>query len=368
MSRFIAPAVLLLAAAAPLAAQGRPATSLGGYGEFHFTDPSNATPTADIARVVLYLSHTFDERLTFRSELEVEHARIEAGGSEGEVALEQAFLDYRFSDRFTLRTGLVLIPVGIINEIHEPQTFNGVIRPVADRNLIPSTWREIGLGALGQLGGGWSYRAYIVNGLRAEGFSADAGIRGGRQEGQKASFANYAITGRLEWARPGLKVGLAGFHGGSAGVDTLVGEGSFGAPVTMVAADARWDSGPWSARALLVNVAVPEAEQINAAYGGGVATRSQGGYLEGAYDLLHLLAPGSSARLDLFSRFEKVNTQASMPSGTAADASLDRTFVTSGLTFRPVAEVAFKADYQIRRTGSGAGEGEQFSLGVGFGF
>ncbi|MEP6744451.1 MAG: hypothetical protein ABJB33_03065, partial [Gemmatimonadota bacterium] len=294
--------------------------------------------------------------------------RIEAGGSEGEVALEQAFLDYRFSDRFTLRTGLVLIPVGIINETHEPPTFNGVARPAADHDLIPSTWRELGVGVLGRLGDGWSWRAFIVNGLKADRFSAAEGIRGGRQEGQKASFANYGLTARVEWARPGLKVGVSGFHGGSAGTDTLVGSGSFGAPVTVVAADARWESGPWSARALLVNVAVPDAERINSTYGSTVSTRSQGGYIEGAFDLLHLLAPGRPARLDAFTRFEKVNTQAQMPNGATADGSLDRTIVTSGLTFRPLSNVAFKADYQIVRTASGASEKEQFDLGLGFSF
>ena len=136
----------------------------------------------------------------------------------------------------------------------------------------------------------------------------------------------------------------------------------------MLAADARWESGPWSARALLVNVALPDAEKINAAYGDAVATRIQGGYVEGAFDLLHLLAPGRPARLDAFTRFEKVNTQAQMPNGATADGSLDRTIVTSGLTFRPLSNVAFKADYQIVRTASGASEGEQFDLGLGFSF
>jgi hypothetical protein len=359
--------IALAALAAPLAAQ-TPSTTVGGYGEIHFVNPSDAPASADVARVVLYLSHTFDERLTFRSELEVEHARLEAGGSEGEVALEQAYLDYRFSDRFTLRSGLVLIPIGIINETHEPPTFNGVERPTVEHDVIPSTWREIGVGALGRLGGGWSYRAYVVNGLRAEGFTADEGIREGREEGQEASFANYAVTGRLEWARPGLKVGFAGLYGGTADTNSAVGSGSFGAPITVLAADARWQSGPWSARALLANVSVTDAEKINTAYGADVGSRIQGGYVEGAYDLMPLLARGNAGRLDAFLRYEFLNTQADVPAGVTADDANDRTVMTGGLTFRPAADVAFKADYTVRRNAASAGEGEQFALGIGFAF
>src|SRR5207247_7506726 len=168
-------------------------------------------PVVNLARFVVYLAHSFDERLAFRSELEVEDAKIEGGQAGGEVSLEQAYLDYRLGDWITLRTGLVLPPVGIINETHEPPTFNGVERPGFDHDVIPTTWREIGLGAVGTIpgGGGLAYRVYFVNGLRAEGFDAVGGIREGRQGGQNASFTNASFTGRLEWSRPGLKIGGA---------------------------------------------------------------------------------------------------------------------------------------------------------------
>ena len=369
MTRFAVVLLLALFGATSLGAQAHPSsTTVGGYGELHFVDPSDAKPTADVSRVVLYLAHTFDDRLSFRSELEVEHARLEAGGSEGEVAFEQAYLDYRFSDKFTLRTGLVLIPIGIINETHEPPTFNGVERPTVEHDVIPATWREIGVGALGRFGNGWSYRAYVVNGLKAEGFTAGEGIREGRQEGQKASFANYAVTGRLEWARPGLKVGLAGLYGGTADTNTAVGEGAFGAPMTVLAADARWSQGPWSARALFTNVSIGDAEKINSAYGADVGSRIQGGYVEGAYDLMPLLTRAERGRLDAFVRYEFLNTQADVPTGVTADAANDRTIVTGGLTFRPTTDVAFKADYSVLRNAASAGEGEQFALGIGFAF
>src|SRR2546423_8579504 len=211
-----------------LVAQER--TTVGGYGEVHYTNRTGpkTPPVVNLARFVVYLAHSFDDRLAFRSELEVEDAKIEGGQAGGEVALEQAYLDYRLADWITLRTGLVLPPVGIINETHEPPTFNGVDRPGFDHDVIPTTWREIGVGAVGTIPGrsGLAYRGYLVNGLRAEGPSAREGVREGRQEGRQASFANPSVTGRLEWARPGLKIGGGFSDGGGANADRVLRTGA----------------------------------------------------------------------------------------------------------------------------------------------
>ena len=186
--------VALLLAVPPLAAQEEESTTIGGYGEVHYTNATGPdTPgEVNVKRFVVFLAHSFNERVAFRSELEVEDTKVEGGEAGGEVALEQVYLDYRFSPAFTLRAGLVLPPIGIINETHEPPTFNGVERPLFDQDVIPTTWRDIGVGAVGTLSeaSGLSYRVYLLNGLRAEGFTADQGIRGGRQEGKEASFAN----------------------------------------------------------------------------------------------------------------------------------------------------------------------------------
>src|SRR6266540_367829 len=194
-----------LAAPTPLLAQER--TTLGGYGEVHYTNPTGPnTPAAvNLKRFVIYLAHSFSDQLAFRSELEVEDARIE---------------------------------------------------------------------------GGQSYRVYLVNGLKAEGFSADEGIRQGRQEGREASFANPSLTGRLEWARPGggLKVGGSFWYGGTADTNAAVGMGTFAAPLTLISADARYDTGPFALRAVVANISV-SAQAINAAYGQSVGSRIAGGYL-----------------------------------------------------------------------------------------
>jgi hypothetical protein len=357
---------------APLAAQDSETTSIGGYGEVHYTNPTGTgTPgVVNVARFVVYLAHSFSERLAFRSELEVEDAKIEGGEEGGEVALEQIYLDYQFSPAFTLRAGLVLPPIGIVNETHEPPTFNGVQRPSFDRNVIPTTWRDIGVGAVGALPGssGLSYRVYLVNGLKASGFDAVSGIRGGRQEGKEASFANPSVTGRLEWARPGLRIGGSFWYGGSANQDPALGSGSFDNAVAVVTADARYDVGPFMFRGVIANVSIADAEEINAVYGGQVGSRIGGAYVEGAYNLLSALAPSSTQQVNAFVRYEHYNTHAGVPSGVTADDSLARRITTVGLSYKPLYNVVFKGDYQLLRNKGSLSENEIASLGVGYQF
>jgi hypothetical protein len=375
----VAIAFLALAALpfAPLAsmrasAQEEEHTTVGGYGEVHYTNASGAdTPgRVNVSRFVVFLAHSFSERLAFRSELEVEDAKIEGGESGGEVALEQIYLDYTLSPAATLRAGLVLPPVGILNETHEPPTFNGVERPAFDHDVIPTTWRDIGVGLVGALPGssGLNYRVYLLNGLVAQGFSAEEGIREGRQEGRDATFANPSLTGRLEWARPGLRLGGSFWYGGSAAQDPALGTGTFDNAVAVVSADARYDTGPFMFRGVVANVSIQDADAINAVYGGQVGSRIAGGYVEGAYNLLAALAPASTQRLDAFVRHERYDTQAGVPTGVTRDDALARRITTFGLTYKPVYNVVFKGDYQLRRNRAGVGEDEQLALGVGYQF
>jgi hypothetical protein len=368
----LALAAVLLLSSASLKAQDTESTTLGGYGEVHYTNATGPdTPgEVNVKRFVLYLAHSFSERLAFRSELELEDTKIEGGEPGGEVALEQAYLDYQLSPAVTLRAGLVLAPIGIVNEVHEPPTFNGVARPNFDNDVIPTTWRDIGIGAVGTVPGssGLSYRVYLVNGLKAEGFDAVSGIRGGRQEGKEASFANPSLTGRVEWARSGLKLGGSFWYGGSANQDPALGTGSFENAVALVSADARYDTGPFMFRGVVANISIADAEAINTAFGSQVGSRIAGGYLEGAYNLLSALVPASAQRLNAFLRYENYNTQADLPAGAVEDESLARRITTFGLSYKPVYNVVCKGDYQLRRNQADVGEGEVLSLGVGYQF
>jgi hypothetical protein len=364
---------LLCAAVLPLTAQGQAeeTTTVGGYGEVHYTNHSGRNTPAEVnlRRFIIYLAHTFSDRIAFRSELELEDAKVEGGSPGGEVALEQAFLDYRLSERVTLRTGLVLPPVGIINETHEPPTFNGVDRPAFDHDVIPTTWRELGVGVVGALPvEGLTYRLYLVSGLRADGFSDAEGIRGGRQEGREASFANPSLTGRLEWVRPGLRVGGSFWYGGTTAGDTLLGSGSFDAPLTVVSADARYERSGASLRGVIANVSIGDAQEINSLYGSAVGSRITGGYVEAAYDLLHQLAPRSTQKLNAFVRHERFDTHAGVPTGTTRNREFARRITTLGLAYKPTWNTVFKGDYEIRRTAAGSAEGETLRFGVGYQF
>jgi hypothetical protein len=362
---------LALGCLVPLLLAAQESTTVGGYGEIQYVNPSGpGTPaTLDVRRFVIYLAHTFSERLSLRSEVEIEDAKVESSSPLGELEIEQVVFDYRLADRFTLRSGLLLVPIGIINETHEPPTFNGVDRPGFDHDVLPTTWREIGVGAVGTLPmEGWSYRLYLLNGLVAAGFADAEGIREGRQEGQAATFANPSLTGRLEWVHPGLRVGASFWYGGSTAGDTALGSGSFDAPVTVLSADARYDQGPLAVRAVFANVSVGDAAAINTRYGTAVGSRIAGGYSEAAINLLYWLAPASTQRLNAFVRHERYDTQASVPAGTIRDRAFARRLTTFGLTYKPTWNTAFKGDYQIVRNAAGTTPSEVLSLGIGYQF
>ena len=166
--------------------------SLGGYGEGHFSkmlpDTEGNQDRADALRFVLYTGYKFSDRIILNTELEVEHATTEATvtSSGGEVSLEFGYLDFLGWKYLNARAGLVLMPLGFLNEIHEPVTYFGNFRPEVERVIIPTTWSDLGTGIFGQL---WhpdlQYRTYITTSLNAEGFEP-SGIREGRQKGNEA--------------------------------------------------------------------------------------------------------------------------------------------------------------------------------------
>ncbi len=177
--------------------------SIGGYGEMLYENVSrtvdngtrsNAINRFDLARAVVYFGYKFDDRTLFNSEVEYEHA-VAGEGEQGETSVEFAYLDFRIRRQVGLRGGLLLVPVGYLNELHEPPVFLGSRRPEVEQRIIPSTWRELGVGAYGEAGP-VSYRAYLVSSLYAQGFTDDQGIREGRQEGSDARATDLAGTAR----------------------------------------------------------------------------------------------------------------------------------------------------------------------------
>jgi len=354
---------------AQAAAQTAPATTLGGYGELHYNEPDGAQRgVLDFHRFVLTVSHAFNDRLTFRSELEIEHTRIEAGDPEGgELAIEQAVLDYRITDGFGVRGGIMLIPVGLINLVHEPPSFHGVERPQIDRVIIPTTWREAGAGIFGTIGDEVGYQLSVVAGLRASGFSAAGALRGGRQSGFESTVANPSLTGRADYSPlAGLQLGGSFFVGNSSADEDSIGN----AAVALWSADVRYDAGLLLLRAVGALGTIGDADLINARYGGNVADRFYGYSFEGAYNILPLLAPETEQDLFMVARFEKYNTQAGT-SGFDALARYDRHDILLGLTYRPVSNAALKVDYIFMNNALNNGASpntKTLNLGIGYFF
>ena len=333
--------------------------SIGGYGEtlFRFYN-SDKTNEFDQLRTIIYIGYKFNDNWVVNTEIEFEHASTDA---EGGASVEFATVDYLHNDPLNIRAGLVLIPMGFLNELHEPQTFLAATRPETESRIIPSTWRENGVGIFGGAGG-FDYRAYVVNGLDGEGFS-EKGLRGGRQRGSKAKAEDLAVVARLDWTdTPGVTVGGSVYMGNSGQANDDL--GSTATSIYELHAEAQW-RGVW-ARALGAWATVDDVARINAANGFGpansVGEELAGAYVEVGYDLLSLMDAESRASVSPYVRLESVDTQAETPSGlTNPDNDFD--VFTVGVNFKPIPQVVFKAEIQQFDPGD-----DSVNLSVGYAF
>ena len=347
--------------------------SIGGYGELNYVNAvadSASSAQTDALRLVTYLGYKFNDRIQFNSEIELEHAFVEGDDdAPGEVALEFAALDFLWKPEVNFRAGLLLTPMGFINEVHEPPYFYGVFRPQTERVILPATWRENGVGVFGKVGEQLEYRAYVMTGFNAEGFSAD-GIRGGRQEGGQSIAENFAFVGRLDFepdALPGLLVG-GSFYAGKA-------DQNQGLPDTrlwIAEGHAQYRRGGFSSRALFAYSDVSNAGDLSIALGKaanqGIAKSMLGGYVEAAYDVWPLLFGDADERaLEPFVRFEYIDTQHDVAATFVENRNKAYAVLSTGLSYFPHPNVVLKAEY--RNQNARAGERpDEFALGVGFAY
>jgi hypothetical protein len=337
----------------PAATEPAPATGpLSGYMDFHFNKADRQDGVLDFHRFVLLLNHSFSSRIRFVGELELEHAFVEGLEESGELELEQAYVDFLLSRRLNIRAGMLLMPVGIINERHEPPVYNGVERSFVDTVIIPSTWFDVGAGVHGDLGHGFRYRAYVAAPLNSLEFSADEGIRGGRQKGSQANVRNVAVTGRLEYR---------GVRGLTLGGSVWSGESSFETPrldttVTVADVDARYRRNRLELRGQFAQVRIADAAELSDSLGRtigispNIAEGLRGFYGEAGYRIWNAGAPRD---LVAFVRYENFDTQFRMPAGFLPLKEFDRDAWVSGVTYYPDPDVAVKFDYTVLRNQSG---------------
>lgn len=370
-------------------------TNIGGYGELHLNIPEGSSKKEiDFHRFIIYLSHNFNDQMSFMSELEIEH-----GGKE--LELEQAYLEYRFSKQIGIRAGVLLIPINIINLYHEPPTFHGVERPNFTKSLIPTTWWENGIGIFGNISDGIDYVAQITAGLRADGFSAKDGIRGGRQKGIESFFDNPSFSGSINFNFSGnTKVGLGTFLGNTVpSTDIRSGKINTNGFISVSSAYIQKKIDNFEIKSELALINLSDAKKINQAYpivkekyiinnfindrgdtipipviertfsSKNIATQMNGFLFEIAYEILREFTK-SSHQLWLFARLEKYNTQAKMPEGFSPNNLYNRTEITMGLTYKPIYNAVAKIDLQLlsNRQDGFKKNIKQINFGIGYYF
>ncbi|HEX6159120.1 MAG TPA: hypothetical protein VF111_03070, partial [Thermoanaerobaculia bacterium] len=242
--------------------------SFGGYGEMLYENYAGSNDFGthnttkdkfDMLRGVLYTGYKYNDRVLFNSEIEFEHGST---GSGGEASVEFAYLDFMMNKNVGARAGLLLVPMGLVNEQHEPTAYLGTKRAGVEGSIIPTTWREMGGGAFGEVGQ-LSWRAYVVNSLNGRAFTS-SGVRGGRQKGARAISEDFALTGRLDW-QPlvGTTVG-ASFFSGNTGQANVVGGDTIDARYTVYDVHAETRFRGAMLRGLWTRGTIDDVVQLNA--------------------------------------------------------------------------------------------------------
>ena len=339
----------------------------GGYMDMHLNH-DNINPTVlDFHRFVLLFGHQFNDRIRFVGELELEHALIEGGEESGEFELEQAYLDFILHPGFSFRAGMMITPMGIVNERHEPSSFNGVERPFVDTVIIPTTWFGQGAGLVGDLGKGFSFKAFGMSSMNASFFSAEEGFPGGRQKGFFDNASHMAGVGRLEYAGiPNVNLGTS-FWAGNTGFDFDL---SGRMKIFEFDGEWRWNRlstrGQFAITDLTDAAEISRSRQLHSGINPNIAERMRGFYLEGGVQLLPLEL---RHQLVAFYRYEDFDTQYRMPADFLPLEQFDRSAHVLGLTYFPHPDIAFKFDYNLMRNESSVVRvPNRWNFGIGWWF
>lgn len=329
-----------------------PKTTIGGYGELHYNhvipDAGKSSQKLDFHRFVLFFGHSFTEKWSFKSEVELEHNFVQGG--HGELELEQAYVNYHHADYFGFQAGVVLPSAGLINEYHEPPLFTSVERPEYHSNLIPTTWFGNGAAVYGNIDG-FDYKLVVMEGFNADKFSVSSGIRGGRQKGFNANARNLLYNARLDYLGiPGLKAGASVTYN-KAMRDSLP-----DVPFTLAEFHAQYTG----------NNLYTVFEFGNISYSNYAVQTSRGWYFDLGYNIGSFFDWNSE--LIPFVRYSDINTAAETLAGGTSEQANHYTSVMVGISYKPIPQVVFKADYSQRKRELGDVKTKLFNLGAGYMF
>jgi hypothetical protein len=356
--------------------------TIGGYGEVHYHQPSSSETRRngelDVHRMVMLFGYQFSDRTQFVTELEFEHV--------SEVYVEQAFLQHKINKSINFRGGLLLIPMGIVNEYHEPTTFNGVERPLIDSKIAPSTWREIGLGLSGTIQpASIKYQAYLVNGFNGYDGTAklngSGGLRSGRQKGASSYISSPNFTAKVEYyGIRGLNVGISGYFGDTQsklynGIAkdneaALAKADSSVVGISMIGVDARYNLKGLQLRGQFYQVGLSNADQYNQFTGkkGGplndLGSSMTGYYVEAGYNVFRHFEKVKT-ELVPFVRLEGYDMHAKLPANITRNDAYKNSVVTAGLTLKLAQGAVLKTDLQWVNPNGAGSTSKVFSAGLG---
>jgi len=357
---------------------------IGGYGEVHFNQALDGSVRnngkLDVHRIVMLFGYNFNEKTQFVTELEFEHV--------SEVYVEQAFLQHKINNALNFRGGLMLVPMGIINEYHEPTTFNGVERPLIDNVITPTTWREIGFGITGNiLPASLKYQAYVLNGFNGYDGAAKVngkdGFRKGRQKGAESYISSPNLTGKIEnYGIRGLNLGVSGYFGNTQstlynGLDNnndaaLAKADSSVVGLSMLGVDARYSISGLQLTGQFYYAGISNSEQYNqftAASNGklnDVGSAMIGYYVEAGYNVLRSV--NTDLGLVPFVRYEFLDTHQSVENSITKNLAYEKTAITTGLTLALAKGAVVKTDLQFLKNAATNTYTTTFNAGIGIMF
>lgn len=358
--------------------------SIGGYGEVHYNQPiSNEkryNGNIDVHRMVVILEYDFSARTKFFTEVEFEHVK--------ELYVEQIYLSHAISPYVNAVGGLLLIPMGFINEYHEPTTFNGVERPFIDTYIAPTTWREIGFGVNGNvLQYSLKYQLYLVNGFKSyDGgglINGKNGFRPGRQRGTKSTISSPNFSGRIDYyGVRGLILGLSGYYGKTQSTlyngikkndaAAIARADSSVVGLAMLGADLRYSRSGFDLKGQLYYASISNSSQYNVftrrnGVNNDLGKAMWGYYTELGYNIFHTM-PAVSYGLIPFLRYEVYNTHLDVEEGFSKNPLYNVTAITTGLTIKLARGAAIKADMQLVKAENETKYSQFFNAGIGFEF
>ena len=327
-------------------------TTIGSYGEMHYNnldeenDVGSNKKEIDFHRFVVYLGHEFSDRTRMFSELELEHS-LSGEGKNGEVEREQAYIEHDITDSMSFRAGLFLVPVGILNQTHEPNTFYGVERNNVEKNIIPTTWWEGGVALKGEFAPGWAYETAVASGLKLDAADGEYKIRDGRQKVSEADANDLSYTANLKYT------GLAGLEVGATlqyQSDLYQGDYTDSVDALLYTAHVAYRNGPFGLRVLGARWDIDDS--INQIKQG--ADDQEGWYIEPSWEF--------TRSIGVFARYSEWDNQA------GDNGSSDISEWDMGLNYWLDETVVFKVDYQIQDAPEDMKEYTGFNLGVGWSF